>query len=290
MHEVYAAVRLWQLEYVQRLPRHARQNAHRIFGLDRWEKIRTELDTNLSEREHLQQLAFAVLHSSEWYDDPNDAIRTMTNMEMSAILYIDERLPHMENWPLYVKDKKDEKSLVGIEQTFDVVLEYEDKRHIRYIGTMDGLMIKQDKELYLDENKTASRLDDAWRMSFDMRHQVTGYCAAATTIVGNTVFNARITGAKIKPTGRGEDITVLEVKRDYNAINHWAAWVRHTVDMYETYKDDYENAPRYTHSCSRFYRSCSLLPFCADTPQGRAEQWEQMQAVEMSPSERAVHD
>lgn len=288
MHEVYAACRLWQLQYVQKLPSHAKQCAQRIFGGERWNKIQHELDPDLPSREHIQQLAFAVLHSSEWYDDPNDTIRTMTNMEMSAIYYIDERLDFMENWPLYVQDKKNPKSLVGIEQTFDVVLEYADARKIRYIGTMDGLVLKLGKTLYLDENKTASRLDDGWRESFHMRHQVTGYCAAATTIIGKPVFNARVTGCKVKPTNKGEDVITLETTRDESKIKQWASWVRHTVELYEQYKDYYENAPRYTHSCSRYFRPCSLLPFCADTPEGRKEQWEQMQATELSPSERAV--
>jgi hypothetical protein len=291
MHQVYAGMRIWQLEYIQKLPNHAREVAHRIFGQERWNKIQAEMDNSLPKREHIQQLAFAILHSSEWYDDPNDQIRTMTNMELSAIYYIDERLEYMENWPIYVEDKKKPKARVGIEQTFDVCLTYDDKRVIRYIGTIDGLVQKaHTEEWFLDENKTASRLDDGWRNSFDMRHQVTGYCAASTAVFGFPIFKSRITGCKVKPTNRGEDVVTVEASRDEHSIRHWAAWVRHTVDMYDQYKDDYEHAPRYTHSCSRYFRPCSLLPFCADTPEGRKEQYEQMKEADLSPSERAVQE
>jgi len=296
MHEVYAAVRIWQMEYVQKLPKHALHTGNRIFNTKdephRWQKICEEAEPNKADtREHLQSIAFATLHSSAWYDDPDDQIRTMSNMEMSAIQYIDERQPYMENWPIYIEDKKNPKCRVGIEQTFDVVLEFSDGRLIRYIGTIDGLIQKAStKKWFLDENKTASRIDEGWRKSFEMRHQVTGYCAASTVVFGFPVFDARVTGCKVKPTNRGEDIYVLEVNREPETIQHWAAWVRHTVDLFDKYEKDYEHAPRYTHSCNRYFRPCSLLSFCADTAEGRREQWEQMQPASLSPSEQAVQE
>jgi len=292
MHEVFAAVRIWQLEYVQKLPKHALATAERIFTLERWQQAKEQAkDAITNRREHLQAVTFAILHSSEWYDDPNDTIRTMNNMELSTIHYIDERLEYMENWPIYVEDTKNPKSRIGIEQTFDVTLIFKDKAQFRYIGTIDGLVQKKATGQWtLDENKTASRLDEGFRLSFDMRHQVTGYCAASTVVFGFPIFNARVTGLKIKPTNRGEDICVVEPSRDENSIRHWAAWLRYTAEMFETYKDDFENAPRFTHSCNRYFRPCSLLPFCVDTPEGRQEQFEQMQEASQSPSEKAVQE
>ncbi len=290
MHEVFAAVRIWQLQYVQKLPRHARVTADRIFGAERWKRILADVDGSLDDRERLMQLAFSVLHTSGYEDDPNDNIRTLSNMEMSSIVYVDEQLSKFDNWPIWVADKKDPKAPVGIEQVFDVVLEYADGRLIRFIGTLDGLILNASKgnRPTLDENKTAARLDDAWKFSFDMTHQITGYLACSTSVFGLSVFNARVTGLKVKPANRGEDIYVLETTRDPDSILHWARWVRHTADLGDLYKDNYENAPRYTHSCNRYFRPCSLIPFCADTADGRAEQWGQMVPVEGSPSERAV--
>ncbi len=292
MHQVYAAVRIWQIQYVQKLPKHAYETGCRIFGKARWDKIIEDAAPREGdEREHCQAIAFATLHSSEWYDDPNDTVRTMSNMEMSAILYIDERMAYMDQWPIYVEDKRKPKSRIGIEQTFDVVLEFSDKKLYRYVGTIDGLVMKHGDVPYLDENKTASRIDDGWRLSFDMKHQITGYCAASTTVFGFPVFRSRVTGCKIKPTHRGEDVHVLEpIERNEASIRHWANWLRHTADMYESYKDDYEHAPRYTHSCNRYFRPCSLLPFCGDTPEGRSEQFDQMQPADLSPSEKAVQE
>lgn len=291
---MFAAVRIWQLEHVQKLPLHATAVAARIFGKVRWRACLKEMTAD-DHREQLMQLAFAVLHSSDWYDDPQDNVRTMSNMEMASIHYIDERLPYMENWPIYVEDINDPDSVVGIEQTFDVVLLFSDGRQIRYIGTVDGLVYQFDGDAengnthYLDENKTASRLDAGWRSSFDMSHQITGYEAACTTVFGFPVYRSRVTGVKIKPTNKGEDAYVLEPTiRDEHAFQTFGRWVRHTVDMYEMHKDNYEDAPRYTHSCNRYFRPCALLSFCCDTKEGRKEQWEQMVPASLSPSERAV--
>lgn len=290
MHEVFSALRIWQLAYVQKLPKHAKVVGERLFGATRWHAAVGEMDLSLGAREQLMQLAFSILHGSGFHDDPSDNVRTLSNMEMACIVYVDEILPKMGNWPIWVADKKDPKCDVGIEQVFDVVLTYDDGKIIRFIGTLDGLVIDEYRQRRptLDENKTASRLDDGWINSFDMSHQVTGYLACGSAYFGFPIWNSRVTGLKVKTTGKGEDKYVKLVKRSAESVLHWANWVRHTVDFFETYENDWENAPRYTHSCNRYFRPCSLLSFCGDTADGRREQWEQMSKPRGSPSELAI--
>lgn len=290
MHQVFAAVRIWQLEHIQNLPKHAKAVATRIFGLDRWAAACSEAATATESRDQLLQLGFAILHSSGYYDDPSDNIRTISNMEMATICYVDERLPGLESWPIWVADKRRPAAPVGIEQHFDVVLAYEDGKLIRFIGTVDGLVLNtyRDNRLTLDENKTASRLDDAWRAAFEIGHQLTGYMASCIAIFGQEVYHARVTGLKIRPTQRGEDIIIETPSREPHHFIEWAKWVRHTVQMHELYAPDFELAPRYTHSCNRYFRPCSLIPFCSDTPEGRQDQYESMQPAVPTPSERAI--
>src|ERR1044071_5126844 len=133
MHQVFAAVRIWQLKERQRLPRHATKAAERIFGLPRWKAALQEVDSSLDDRERLLQLTFAILHGSGYYDDPGDNVRTIGNMEMATILYVDECLSKMDNWPIWVADKRDPTKPIGIEQVFDVILTYDDGHVIRYI-------------------------------------------------------------------------------------------------------------------------------------------------------------
>jgi hypothetical protein len=293
LHQVFAAVRIWQLKNVQKLSKHAEFTAARIFGTGRWKACELEADATAlvkkNPRDHLLALCFAVLESSGFVDDPSDQNRTMNNMKLASIHYADEWMKKMENWPIFVENKKDPKSRVGIEQHFDVVLEFGDGRKIRYIGTIDGLNHSKPRgmALFLDENKSAIRLDVGWKMAFYMSHQITGYCAASTTVFGFPVFDVRVNGLKVKPS-QGEDVYTLETKRSDYKIQEWGRWMRHSVEMYERYENDWENAPLYTHSCNRFFRPCSLLSFCDDSPEGRKEQWDQMVPASWSPSERAV--
>jgi len=92
------------------------------------------------ERDFLIQLCWETLHTAGWEDNPKDQTRTMSNMEASAIEYVDERYPHMDNWPIYVEDENNPDCMVGIEQVFDIVVLYGDGKQIRYIGTIDGLV------------------------------------------------------------------------------------------------------------------------------------------------------
>lgn len=235
-------------------------------------------------------LAFALLHSSGFEDNPDDKVRTLDAMELACIQYIDEILPKLDNWPIYVEDVRRPNCYVGIENVFDVVLTYDDGKQFRYIGTLDALTINKAKNdrYTLEDNKTASRLDDGWKASFMLSHQVSGYMACASALLGFDIFHSRILGLKIKPTGRGEDVYVVHPTRSSEDFQRWAFWFRHTADQYEQYKDNYEYAPRYTHSCNRYFRPCALIPFCGDTYEGRLEQWDQMVAAKASPSERAV--
>lgn len=290
MHEVFAACRIWQLEHRQKLKKHASETATRIFTVTRWRDILKDVDTSLDTREQLLQLCFGVLHSSGFYDDPNDSVRTLGNMELATIVYVDEIIPKMDNWSIWVADKKNPKAAVGIEQVFDVVLTFSDGKLVRYIGTIDGLVIdhyRKDRPT-LDENKTASRLDDGWITSFDLSHQVTGYITCSSVVFGFPIWHSRVTGLKIKPTNKGEDVYPKIVSRTPESVDHWARWVYFTVGLYEAYKDDYEHAPRFTHSCNRYFRPCSLTSFCGDNAEGRRGQWESMSFAEPSPSERAV--
>ena len=117
----------------------------------------------------------------------------------------------MENWPIYVEERTNPRSLVGIEQVFDVVLTFDDNYEVRYIGTVDGLVRKASTgEYYIDENKTAARLGDAWRNAFDMKHQTQGTARSALACFGSRLCGVRVTGLRIKPANKGEDVYPFE--------------------------------------------------------------------------------
>jgi hypothetical protein len=290
MHQFFAAMRIWQLHSMQNLPDHAMATGMRVFGEARWKEIWKETQTAIGDMNQIGTMIPATLRSSGYYDDPKDTTRTLANMETAAMVYARETYQYLHAWPIWVADDKSPLKPVGVEQVFDVVLEYTDGKKIRYIGTLDGILCNamRDMRPTMAENKTAARIDRAWIESFKMRHQITGYMACGQAIFGIPMWHARVYGCKLKPTYRGEDVHVEPVSRDPEAVQHWANWVRKQVEIFEEYSIDWESAERRTHSCNRYFRPCALIPFCADTAEGRRQQYNEMIDVVPSPSERAV--
>ncbi len=62
MHQVFAAVRIWQLEHRQGLKRHAKVTAERIFGAKRWKECCKQMDSD-EERERLQNELNKLINS-----------------------------------------------------------------------------------------------------------------------------------------------------------------------------------------------------------------------------------
>ena len=293
LHEVFAALRLLQLDVTQHLPKHTAFHANRMFDKIRWVECYAHApETDL--RDRAVQLGFNILHSGPYYDDPSDRIRTITAAEECILKYVDETIDTWDNWHVWVEDKANPEKTVGIEYSFDMVLTRDsDKKQIRYIGTVDTVLValKKAEALYLGENKTGARLSDSWRNAFDTSHQVTGYLVGLSTVLNRELTLAKVFGVKTKQTGHIEDFASFEpLERDDSAFQHFCNWVFHGAELAEQFKGDIEMAPRYTHSCDRYFRACSMLPFCTDTPEGRQQQLKEMVETELSPSEQAVID
>lgn len=288
MHEMFAAVRLWQLWHHD-LPQPISDQHYdlvcyhgkRLFGEDRWQDMLQIWESSVDEDERTTCLNFCLqaLYSSGFYDDPSDNRRTMSNLEEAAIMYIDRW--DFTRYPIWIRDKNDPESDVGIEIKFDVVVTYELEapadetgtspifytKDYLYSGTLDGLHIdpKRDNCLFVGENKTGSRLDEAWRQSFEMSSQITGYCLAGTVFTEQPMDRAVVWGVMI-PLPKSYDyggLVVEHVTRESFKTERWFDWFLYTVSQYETFADNPHNAPKFTHSCNRYFRPCSLIPFCA---------------------------
>src|SRR5579864_9030278 len=157
MHQYFAAMRCWQLHKLQGLPEHAQLTGERIFGADRWADVWKRTLKQSGDIEQLGQLAVEVLNTSGYYDDPKDTTRTLSNMQTAAVVYAKETYPYLHAWPVWVADVKSPLKPVGVEQVFDVVLEYTDGKRVRFIGTLDGILCNASKNMRVTmaENKTA---------------------------------------------------------------------------------------------------------------------------------------
>jgi hypothetical protein len=273
MHQVFSWVRLCTLW--QQLPDNAVReqlftyHGARLFGHTRLEHIQEQAGSPADDLiDYTKRGAIAVLDTSGYYDDERDKRRTLSNLEEASFHYIDRW-----QWrkPVWVRTPDDPKSDVGIELPFEMVVEIDDTTFV-HTGRIDGIHTDDDR-VVLHENKTASRLNDAWEMSFDMSSQITAYCIAASVITERQVRSAEIIGLSI-PLPRSYDyggFVRTTTNRENHHFSRWIRWLAGTVDMYRMWGNDPLHAPQFTHSCSRYFRPCSLIPLCvADNDEQKA--------------------
>lgn len=268
-HDVFAALRL--LDYYENQGENESNFLHhgiRLFGDDRFEEAQAAYDVVRDEDLRTRQLAFCltILESTGFVDDPRDKRRTMANLQEACIAYIDQW--RWGKLPIWTRESHTEFTEIGIEIPFSLTMKFfknkEVQRCIRYTGRLDGLHSESGGDkVRLGENKTGARLDDAWSQSFIMSHQVTGYMIAAQIITGTPCNNGDVLGMQVPlPRSWTNGIVREYVTRDNDAYDSWARWIWYTTETYYQFYDNVVNAPQYTHSCNRYFRPCSMIPFC----------------------------
>lgn len=287
MHQVFAWVRLctlWQqLHKEHAMPAGVAFSFHgiRLFGLDRLKHIREDAgDPTVDFIDFVKRGAIAVLDTSGYYDDERDKRRTLSNMEEAAFHYIDRWRWQDDVW---MRDPSDPTGDVGIEYPFEMVVVIDDLV-FKHTGRIDGIHVR-DGKVVLHENKTASRLNDAWEMSFSTSSQITAYCVAASVYTGVTVNRAEVFGLSI-PLPKNYDYggyVRTSVGREEFHFKRWINWLYGTVSMYRMWEDDPYHAPQFTHSCNRYFRPCSLIPFCDTDDTERKVMLEEMVVDAWSP-------
>jgi hypothetical protein len=295
MHECFAYVRLVALmqqyegrpEFQDKLWKH---HGMRLFGEERLGFIDQTIEQCSDVIDVAKTGALAVLETSGFFDDPRDKRRTLSNLEECIYAYVNRwRWEH----PVWVRDKDDPISDVGIEIPFDLVVDIQPANIcFRLTGRIDGIHYNTKGELTCHDNKTASRLGDAWAQAFLMSHQITGYCIAASVFINAQVHIAEILGLAI-PLPRTYDFGgfVREVvyRRDYH-YKRWLDWLVHTIQLARMYKDNPYEAPKYTHSCSRYFRPCSMIPFCDADDEEQHRIVAEMIHEEWSPLDKPILD
>jgi hypothetical protein len=278
-HDGFAAVRWYQYYHFQHdgncetVWQNAMMHGERLFPNGRFGQMFDTIQDGSTHRTNVINFTCEAVETADFYDDITDKKRTVSNIQEALIAYIDAW--DMVRYPIWIRDPSDPFTDIGIEIPFDIVVEidYEDKigikkLTIRFKGILDGLHTdpKYGNRIFIEENKTASVLNDNWLSQWILSHQITGYCLAATTFTNEDCDHAVVSGMRI-PIGRNsqEGIRKEHVNRNALMYEKWANWVVTSVSMERAWRDDPINAPMYTHSCNRYFSVCEFLPFCAAT-------------------------
>jgi hypothetical protein len=295
-HESFAALRWFQ--YYNRQADSdakkllAKREGSRIFGEDRFDAMYTTIKQSQTDRTNAINFCLEALYTSGFYDDPLDTNRTVTNVSEGIICYVDAY--DLDRYPIYENENH-----IGVEISFDTVVTikyrhshatHDMETKARFTGKLDGLHYNKGR-LMVQEDKTGARLDDAWLSQWIMSHQITGYCLAASAFTNEECLLAQVTGMKI-PIAKNPMETIRKemVNRVVDPyINQWANWYVHSVMIDQTYKDCIEDAPKYTHSCNRYFRPCSFIPYCTADADEKRQIVEEMETDEWSPITHIGH-
>lgn len=294
-HDFFAAVRLYQLGFKQGLHDHMHYHGIKQFGGERWKQMIDILKQTVFDKTDGLNMGLECLQSGGFFDDPQDKRRTMSNLEEACIGYFDRW--NFDGQEVFVLDPSDPTSFVGCENTFDCVVEFTLTDSMmdggltyvesyRFIGKIDGVHVRKDNgNIRVEENKTASRLNEAWSMSFDMAHQVTGYMVAMSAMLSKVIREAVVHGLTIPRPRNGVDAVVrVDVRRNDFQIEQWASWFYHTIEIWKRYKDVPIDAPTYTHSCNRYFTACTYIPLCSSPKEDQLNIFEnEMMQDEWSP-------
>lgn len=308
MHECFSAVRLVQLGHAQAQdkPEHMHFHGVRLFGIDKWTQIMSgwnEKDLSVS----LRNMSLECLATTEYVDDPYDKRRTYTNLE-TALLYYVQRWD-CNRYPIWI-ESNDPSRWVGVEIPFAIKVtatcdsganndptngcNFGRSNEVNFLltGRIDGLHTTQDRlNLLIQENKTASRMDEAWQLAFDVSHQPTGYTVAASLFAQQEVTRGIILGLSLPlPKTLSDGFKILPINRPSYMKERWLKWLEHTVTMHNDHVNDPLNAPKYGHSCNRYFRPCSFIPLCAGDDDEQRLIMDEMVTEEWSPLAEKIGD
>ena len=265
MHEFFAAIRLADLaEQLGHVDELVENEGIRLFK-DRWADGSKLLFSNEDRRQRELAFGLHMLNTSGFYDDPSDKRRTMTKLEECAIAYYDRWPTNRGRSQIWLSD---DKKLSGIELGFNlkVVIHTSDGEAIkfRYTGRLDGLHV-HDGCIVVHENKTGSRINEAWSAGMLMSHQITGYTIAATVMTNQPCARAYAHGLQVPlPAYSSQDLGVVrdKLERTEHHVERWVSWVAGALNLHKQFHTDPYEAPRFTHSCNRYFRPCPLVPLC----------------------------
>lgn len=265
-HHAFAAVRLFQL--YQTHPEHAKHHAKRLFPRgEAFQEILAMINSDgLDEFQIMGELSGIALEYSQYYDDPMDKKRTVTNMVESLAKYCSRYDIRRKIW---VEDEDRPDKLVGIEIPFDIIITCQSRMNgakpvaVRFVGRIDGISIDNDQTL-LEENKTTSQINQSWIAQWHMAHQLTGYMIVAARLTHKPCNQAEVHGLALpQPKSSPYDGYVIEhTTRNATQFNQWLQWFFSSVTAFNEARDNWIDAPTYTHSCTRYFRECSMIPLC----------------------------
>ena len=297
MHDVFSVLNLLQVGIKQKYVAHMHHHGAELFPDDRWDNMwnSAKFDPKKTLNQQVQaieKICFACIATSDFYDDPDDKNRTISNIELCTLALIEHFLSALQDFDIQITDPIEFSRPIGIEKSLDCVFHfkhnYETIDMLRCIGLADA--VYQNKEtgaIALAEYKTTSMLNQGWTNAFGMRHQLTLYNALLQGYFGRQQnFNTIVVGSAIPVRSTSNPVQHFMVPRDQEHISAMLNTFVYAREMIRATEEAPLMAPTFTHSCNRYFRTCALMDLCTASQEDQAVMLDGMVvADERSPSE-----
>lgn len=295
MHDVFGGFNLLHVAASQDRPDHAWHHGCALMGKDRITAInfKTAVEKyKTNPARAMDSLAYSIIGTSEYYDDPNDKNRTLANLEHAAVELTGHYLSTLAAYTILVTDHDDPSKPIGVEQSLDVVfyIHFDDgsTKSIRFIGLADVVYQRRsDGKVSLGEYKTTSSMGDGWREAFKTRHQLSAYIGALHAYFDDVAYDVVLTGSALPVRKTSAPNITFPVDRDAQAVTNFLTTALFATSLVTEWPGQQAvYAPMFTHSCNRYFRPCALLDLCSSVHDDQEIMWEQMTIdADMSPSE-----
>lgn len=201
---------------------------------------------------------------------------------------------YFEQWPL------GEDGLTplpgGIEWSFSMPLPIyhpETNLPLVYVGRVDMVATDAQGRIYCVDEKTASRLGEAWDMKWDMDTQMTGYIWAQQQLIDRHKYGedvevqALVRGVSILKDGFGHVEIPIVWSRWF--IDQWyKQLVRDVNRMVAAYGHGQWDMAMHENACVQYMRRCDYMPLCCSPNAEQIANDRQVYKIEVwNPTERA---
>ena len=281
LHQCFAFHRLHHLFHQQSRPDIAVKHAATVYGADQAPQM-----IKLLEDKNLNAAVLECLYATGYYNDPNDAKRTLENMEVSLLHYVANHDLSLN--PIYFTDE-----FVGIEVPIRFTMDFafrignSEVQTVSYLycGRADGVSY-DGQGLIIEENKTSTSLAGDWSTQWHTSHQPTGYCVGIGVMLKQHINKANIIGLQIKlPRNVLDGYKPVPIERHQRQFNEWIKWVWSAVLINETHKADPVNAPMHTQYCYRYFHPCPMWMMCSSEQELHDDFYKEMVVDQWNPLE-----
>lgn len=232
---------------------------------------------------HYQKPISAALHFGRvwhkmldtWYTTGGDVIKSLNAgiAEWGTVNFPDDHRTFQranEAFAKYVKqfgNKAEFESTYGYREGAPMVeIAVELKWHplpLPYVGKIDRIVVTQSDEIFVNDHKTGSRMDQSYFRAFEMSSQMLGYKRLTAEMLGKHVAGVMVNAYNVTPTGKSDKFERQYIPLPDERVEHWSE-VTLPAQMNEIIRCHEQDDWQQNHSaCSGKYGLCHYFDVCS---------------------------